>query len=75
MLGAQRGDQLLSFWRHQHSERQLDELFIFVDGVQGSTHVVGDIGRASLLNPVRKLHDGSLEGELVLIDLEQQGRE
>jgi len=30
---------------------------------------------ASRLDPIRKLHDGRLKGELVLVDLVQQGRE
>ncbi len=29
---------------HQYGQRQFDELLVVVDGVQGATHVVGDIG-------------------------------
>ena len=68
-------DRLPSLWRHQHRQRQLDELFVLVDGVQGAAHVVGDISRAAGLDSIRKLHDGGFEGELVFVDFVQQGGE
>ena len=58
---------------HQYRQRQLNEFFVLVDGIQGSADVVGDIGRAARLNPVRELQDGGLKGELVFVYLEQQG--
>ena len=60
---------------HQDCERQLDDLFVLVDGVQGAAHVVGDVSLAAGLDPIRKLHDGGFEGELVFVDLVQQGGE
>ena len=46
---------------HQHRERQLDELFIFIDGVHGAADVSGDVGRAALLDPVSGSHDGGFQ--------------
>lgn len=37
--------------------------------------ILGDIRRAALLDPIRQLHDGGLESELIFVDLEEQGRE
>lgn len=45
------------------------ELLIFVDGVQGATNIIGDVGRSALLNPVRDFQDGGFEGELIFVDL------
>ena len=56
---------------HEHRQRQLDELFILVDGVQGAAHVVGNVSRAARLDPIGKLQDGGFQGELVFVDLEQ----
>jgi hypothetical protein len=33
-------------------------------------HVFSDFSRPTLLNPDRELHDGGLQGELVLVDFE-----
>jgi hypothetical protein len=63
---------VISLRRHEHRERHLDELFIFVDRVQGAAHVVGDLCRTAHFHPVLKLHDGGLKGELVFVDLEKQ---
>jgi hypothetical protein len=38
-------------------------------------HVVGDVSRSALLDPIRQLHDGGFQGELVFVALEEQGRE
>ena len=56
-------------------ERQFDELFVLVDCVQGTAHVVRDFGSALLLDPVGQFKDGGLKGQLVFVDLEEQGRE
>jgi hypothetical protein len=63
------GVHLQSFGCHQHRQRHLDELFISVYGFQGAAHVVGDIGRSLLLDPVRKLLDGGFQGELISLIL------
>jgi len=60
---------------HEYRERQLDELLVLVDGVQGAADVVGDVSRTAGLDPIRKLQDGGFEGELVFVDLEKKGRE
>lgn len=57
---------------HHHRECHLDELFIFIDGVQGAADVIGYVGRAALLDPVRKLQDGGFEGELVFVNFESR---
>lgn len=49
---------LIASWR----ERQLDELFVLVDCVQGAAHFVRDFGGPSLLDPVGQLEDGCLKG-------------
>jgi hypothetical protein len=67
--------RLPSLRRHRYRERHLDELFVLVDSFQGAAYVIGDIGRSALLDPIRKLHDGSFQGELVFVDFEEQGRE
>ncbi|MNR61583.1 hypothetical protein D3C85_1833730 [compost metagenome] len=41
----------------------------------GAADITADLGRSAMLNPKRELHDGGLQGELVFVDLEQQGRE
>jgi hypothetical protein len=64
-----------SLRRHKNCERKLDELFVLIDGVQGTADVVGDVGRAACFNLVGKLKDGGLKGELVFVDLEEQGGE
>jgi hypothetical protein len=43
--------------------------------VQSATHVLGHISGATLLDPVRDLHDGRLKGQLVFVELGEQGRE
>ena len=55
--------------RHEHSKRYLDELLVSIDRVQGAPNIVGDVRRSAHLYPVRKLHDGGLQGELVFVDL------
>jgi hypothetical protein len=47
----------------------------FLSIVQSTADVLGDIGRSALLAPVGQFHDGGFEGELVFVDLEEQGRE
>ncbi len=64
-----------SLRRHQYSERHLDEFFVAVNSSQGTANVLGDFGRPALLDPVRKLQDGGLKGELVFVDPVQQGGE
>lgn len=44
---------------HQHRKRQLDELLILVDGVQGAAHVFLRVV-VLLLDPVRQLKDRGL---------------
>ncbi|MNO88949.1 hypothetical protein D3C76_804180 [compost metagenome] len=68
--GAGRFNTETSFRRHHHCKRHLDELFIPIDGFQSAAHVVGDVSRSSLLDPVRQFHDGGFQGELVFVDLE-----
>lgn len=75
MANAGDGMQNGSLRRHQHRERQLDKFFVLIDGVQGAADVIGDVGRTALLHPVLKLQDCGFQGELVFIDLEQQGME
>jgi hypothetical protein len=58
-----------SLWRHKHRQRHLDELFILVNRFQGATHISTDLGWSALLDPKRKLQDGSLKGELVSLIL------
>ena len=60
---------------HQHRKRQLDELFILVDSVQNTAHVVRDFGGALLLDLVGQFKDCGLKGQLVFVDLEEHGRE
>lgn len=64
-----------SLRRHQHRKRHIDELFVLADCVQSAAHVAGNLRRSALLDPKRQLHDGGLKGELILVDLEKQGRE
>ncbi|MGF7116281.1 hypothetical protein QF017_005805, partial [Pseudomonas laurylsulfatiphila] len=63
--------RLQSLGGHHHRERHLDELFILIYCFQGTAHVVGDVSRSALLDPIRKLHDGGYESELVFVDLEE----
>jgi hypothetical protein len=69
-VGRGAGDEL-SLRRHEHRERDLDELLVTIDRLQGAAHIVGNLGISSLLDPICQLHDGGLEGELVLVDLEK----
>jgi hypothetical protein len=57
-------DTANSLRRHKHRKRQLDELFVLVDGVQGAAHVVRDFGGALLLDPVGQFKDGGLKGSI-----------
>lgn len=68
-------DTAKSFRRHQHRERHLDEFFVLVDRLKGAADITADLGRSAMLNTKREHHDGSLQGELVFVDLEQHGRE
>jgi hypothetical protein len=60
---------LLSLRRHHHRKRHLDEFFILVHRLEGTTDVFGDVGRAALLNPESQLHDGGFHGELIFVEL------
>lgn len=42
-----------SFWCHEHRKRHRDELLIFADRFQRSTHVASNLARFTLLNPKR----------------------
>lgn len=64
-----------SVGRHQHCKRHLDELFVLVDRPERAAHILGDVCRSALFDPVRQLHDGGFEGELVFVDFEEKGRE
>ena len=64
---------MLSLGSHQPCERKLDELPVFVDGVQGAAHVVCDVSLAAGPDPIGTLQDGGLKGELVFVDLLHQG--
>jgi hypothetical protein len=48
----------LSLRSHPYRERHFDEVFIFIYGFQGDAHVIGDVDRSALLDPIRKLLDG-----------------
>ena len=50
---------------HEHRKRQLDELFVLVDGIQGTANDVRYFGGAFLLDPVVRFEDGGLKGQLV----------
>jgi hypothetical protein len=64
-----------SLRRHHHRKRNLDKFFILVDCPERASHVVSDIRRAALLDPIRQFQDGSFEDELIFVDLVKQGRE
>jgi hypothetical protein len=64
-----------SIRRYEYRESHLDKLFVLVDRFQGASHIATDLGRTALLYPKCQFHDGCLKGELVFVDLEQQGRE
>lgn len=64
---------MLLVWRHQDRQCQLDELFVFVDGVQAPTYVVSDFGTAALFDPVGQFKNGGLKGQLVFVDFVESG--
>ena len=65
----------MSLRSHQYRKRQLDEFLILADRIQGAAHIVGDIGSSLLFDLVGQFQDGGLKGQLVFVDLVEQGRE
>jgi hypothetical protein len=61
-----------SLWCKKDGKCHLDKLFVLVNRLQRAAYVSTNFGRSSLLDLKRKLHDGSLKGELVFVDPEQQ---
>lgn len=56
-----------SIRRHEDGQCQLDELFVLINGVQSTANIFCHISGAALLDPVRNLHDGGFEGQLVFV--------
>ena len=69
LLGYQSRACLLR--RHKHRERHVDELFVPADDLQCTPDVLCNVSCSSLFNPKRKLHNGGLKDELILVDLKK----